>query len=153
MPKVKLTEFHRTRSRPEAKPFLFWDTTQKGLALQVRPNRYREEYAKEHNKSYKQADYLVRKHLIPRWGKLLPAHITRDDVKSMMKAISAPVVANQTLAAASAIFSWALKESVGGVTLNPCILVKRNKTKDRERVLYERELPQFWAAFEQAGMA
>ena len=41
MPKVKLSEFHRTRSRPEAKSFLLWDTTQKGLALQVRPNGYR----------------------------------------------------------------------------------------------------------------
>jgi integrase len=115
-------------------------------------DRYVEEYAKENNKSWKQADHLVRKHLIPRWGKLLPAHITRDDVKSMMKAIGAPIVANQTLAAASAIFSWAIKESVGGVTLNPCILVKRNKTTDRERILNERELPLFWAAFERAGM-
>src|SRR5258705_7601716 len=41
MPKVKLTEFHRTRSNPEANPYLLWDTKQKGLALQVRPNGYR----------------------------------------------------------------------------------------------------------------
>src|SRR5258705_12203705 len=41
MPKVKLTEFHRTRSNPEANPYLLWDTTQRGLALQVRPNGYR----------------------------------------------------------------------------------------------------------------
>jgi integrase len=116
-------------------------------------DRYRDEHAKIENKSWKQADYLVRKHLIPRWGKLLPAHITRDDVKSMKKAISAPIVANQTLAAASAIFSWAIAEEVGGVTINPCILVKRNETKDRVRILHERELPLFWAAFERAGMA
>jgi integrase len=218
-PKVQLTELHRTRSKPEAKSYLLWDTKQRGLALQVRPtghrafkvvysfhnrvrwlhladatainldqareranevmyavtkgkdpqaekkaqrgtgtfaelaDRYREEYAKENNKSWKQADDLVRKHLIPRWGKLLPAHITRDDVRSKIKSISAPIVANQTLAAASAIFSWAIKESIGSVTLNPCILVKRNKTQKRERVLYERELPLFWAAFERAGMA
>src|SRR5262249_18588870 len=57
MPKTKLTEFHRTRSgpgskialpgggdpwiAPEDKPYLLWDSKQKGLALQVRPNGYR----------------------------------------------------------------------------------------------------------------
>src|SRR5262249_54284534 len=114
---------------------------------------YRDEYAKIHNKSWKQADYLVRKHLIPRWAKLLAGDVGRDDVKAIMKAIKAPVVANQTLAAASAIFSWAIKEGVGGVTVNPCLLVQRNKTQDRERILHDQELPLFWSAFEQAGMA
>ena len=67
--------------------------------------RYLEEHAKRHNKSWRQADALVRRHLLPRWGKLQAVSITRSDVKSMVARIEAPVVANQTLAAASAIFS------------------------------------------------
>jgi integrase len=70
-----------------------------------------------------------------------------------MRSIKAPVVANQTLAAASAIFSWAIKENVSSVTLNPCLLVQRNATKDRERILSDGEIPLFWTAFQQAGMA
>ena len=115
--------------------------------------RYVEEYAKGKNKSWAQADYLVRSHLLPRWGKLLPSHITRDDVKRLKAAIKAPIVANQTLAAASAIFSWALREQIAGVTLNPCQHVERHATRSRERVLAASEVAPFWTAFGQEGRA
>ena len=112
--------------------------------------RYVEEHAKRRNRSWKQADALVRKHLLPRWGKLQAASIARSDVKAMMTRIAAPVVANQTLAAASAIFAWGIKEEI--VKLNPCALVDRNETKSRERVLSDSEIPKFWAAFDDAGL-
>ena len=35
--------------------------------------RYVKEYAQRKNKSWQQADKLVRKHLIPRWGSYTPA--------------------------------------------------------------------------------
>ena len=73
--------------------------------------RYVEEWAKRHNKSWRQATALVARHLIPKWGKLQATTITRSDVKAVM-AIEAPVLANQVLAAASAIFSWAAKEEL-----------------------------------------
>ena len=34
--------------------------------------RYCDEYAKRKNKSWKQAASLVDKHLLPKWGKLIP---------------------------------------------------------------------------------
>ncbi len=112
--------------------------------------RYVEEYAKKNNKSWKQADALVRRHLIPRWGKL-PAHtIARADVRSMISKIEAPIVANQTLAAASAIFSWSIKQEL--ITTNPCRGVDRNPTASRERILSASELPKFWTAFDDAGL-
>ncbi|MGC1827952.1 MAG: Arm DNA-binding domain-containing protein, partial [Pseudolabrys sp.] len=66
--------------------------------------RYVAEYAKRKNKSWQQPDKLVRKHLLPRWGKLHATAITRSDVKAAAAAITSPSVRNQTLAAASAIF-------------------------------------------------
>jgi integrase len=111
---------------------------------------YVEEYAKRKNKSWKQADALVKRHLIPKWGKLLATDISRSDVKAMMTRVCAPVVANQTLAAASAIFSWAIRE--GHAKLNTCHRVERNATKSRERVLSDSEIPKFWAAFDDAGL-
>jgi integrase len=83
---------------------------------------------------------------------MLAADISRSDVKLMMSKIAAPIVANQTLAAASAIFSWAVREEAGGVKVNPCIGVARNETRSRERVLSDLEVPMFWAAFDQYGL-
>jgi len=112
--------------------------------------KYIEEYAKKKNKSWPQADALIRRHVLPRWGKLQASTITRGDVKAMMKWIEAPIAANQTLAAVSAIFTWAVKEEK--LTANPCKLVDRNATRSRERVLAVSEVPKFWAAFEDAGL-
>jgi integrase len=107
--------------------------------------RYVEEFAKRKNKSWRQADALVRRHLLPKWAGLDAKSITRADVRALMAKIAAPVVANQTLAAASAIFSWGIKQEV--VALNPCLGVERNKTVSRERILSDAELPLFWNAF------
>lgn len=114
--------------------------------------RYVEEHAKRKNRSWKQADALVRRHLLPRWAKLRAADVKRSDVKAAIASIAAPIVANQTLAAASAIFSWAIREDVGSVAVNPCTLVERNDTKSRERVLSDTEVPKFWTAFDDAGL-
>jgi integrase len=113
-------------------------------------DRYVELHAKKHNKSWKQAEALVRRNALPRWGKLKASTITRGDVKAMMASIEAPIAANQTLAAVSAIFTWALKEEI--LPANPCKLVARNATKSRERVLSDSELPGVWKAFDDAGL-
>jgi integrase len=112
---------------------------------------YLELYAKRHNKSWKQADALVRRYLLPQWGKLEAKAINRSDVRLAIGRIAAPVLANQVLAAASAIFSWAVKQEV--VAINPCHGIDRNATTSRERVLSDSELPRFWEAFDRAGRA
>jgi integrase len=113
---------------------------------------YVTEYSSTKNRSWKQADALVKKHLLPTLGNLKAHEITRSDIARVMRAIKAPIAANQALAAASAIFSWALKAEVGGITVNPCRLVERHESKSRERVLSESEVPRFWEAFDQAGL-
>ena len=111
-------------------------------------DRYRD-HAMKKNKSWKQADALVKKHLLPRWSKLQPANIARSDVKAMMARITSPMTANQVLASASAIFSWGIREEL--VKVNPCVGVERNPTTERERILSDSELPKFWKAFDDAG--
>jgi integrase len=113
--------------------------------------RYLEEHAKRKNKSWEQADALVRRHLLPRWGKLDARTVARSDVRAMMgKLADSPVMANAVLTAASAIFSWALKQEV--VTVNPCIGVERNAMRSRERVLSDSEIEGFWESFDSAGL-
>jgi integrase len=217
--KRKLTQIYVERIRPQPKSFCAWDSEQKGLCLQVRPNGYRaykvvypfqgrtrwfhlaavneislgqarklaqevmyrkaqghdpqgdkraqrkslnfrdlvetyfRQYAEKANRSWPQSRKLVDRYLLPRWGRLVPSSITRAHVKAVMRELTAPVLANQTLAAASAIFSWAIREEVAGVTANPCLKVKRNAVSSRERILSDSELPLFWTAFGQAGEA
>jgi integrase len=112
--------------------------------------RYLDEHAKKKNKSWQQADYFVRKHLLPRWARLDARSIARADVRAAVGRIAAPVVANQVLAAASAIFTWGVAQEV--VPFNPCKGVGKSATKSRERVLADSELPLFWQAFDSAGL-
>jgi len=112
--------------------------------------RYVDEHAKRKNKSWRQADELVRRYLLPRWGNLDVRAITRADVRRLVGAIAAPVLANLVLASASAIFSWAIKQDV--VATNPCTGVERNEVRSRERVLSDAEVPLFWRAFDDAGL-
>ena len=114
-------------------------------------SRYVEEYAKRKNKSWQQAAALVRRFLLPVWGELDASAITRADVRAVLGKINGPVVANQVLASASAIFTWATRQEV--LTNNPCRGVERNETVSRERVLSDAEVPLFWQAFGDAGLA
>src|SRR5262245_19619104 len=104
--------------------------------------RYLEEHAKKRNKSWRQADALVHRYLLSRWAKLDIGNIRRADVKAAMAAIAAPVLANQVLAAASAIFSWAIRQDI--IAANPCSGVEKNDTTSRERVLSDAEIAAFW---------
>ena len=104
--------------------------------------RYLEEHAKKRNKSWRQADALVRRYLLPRWAKLDIGSIRRADVKAAIAAIGAPVLANQVLVAASAIFSWAVRQEL--IAANPCAGVEKNDTTSRERVLSDAEIAAFW---------
>jgi integrase len=113
-------------------------------------SRYVEEHAKKKNKSWEQADYVVRRNLLPKWGKLEATTITRADVRAMMSRTPHATLANQVLAAASAIFSWAITQEL--ISTNPCRGVPRNKTKSRERVLQHAELPAVWTALAGYGM-
>jgi integrase len=114
-------------------------------------HRYVEEYAKKRNKSWRQADTHVRRYLLPAWGSLTAQSITRSDVRAIMGKIGAPVLANQVVKSASAIFTWAVKQEL--LASNPCRGVEHNATTSRERVLADTEVPLFWQAFGEAGVA
>ena len=109
-------------------------------------DRYVTEYAKKRNKSWTQAEYLIRKYVLPSWGGLPANTIARRDVRAMLGRIASTSVGNQVLAACSAIFTWAVKMEV--IAFNPCRGVDRNATQDRERILSDSELPKFWKALD-----
>jgi Arm DNA-binding domain len=61
--------------------------------------RYVEEHAKKKNKSWTQADYLVRKNVLPSWGKRDASTITRADTRTLIGKIKASVLCPQMLPA------------------------------------------------------
>jgi integrase len=105
--------------------------------------RYLKEHASKRNKSWRQADAHVTRYLLPRWAKLDIGSIRRADVKAAITAIAAPILANQVLAAASPIFSWAVRQEI--IAANPCLSVEKNDTTSRERVLSDTEIAAFWS--------
>lgn len=114
-------------------------------------SRYLEEYAKRKNKSWRQAEQLVSRYVLPEWGERDAGAITRADVRAVLGKINGPVLANQVLASTSAIFTWATRQEI--LTNNPVRGVERNATASRERVLSDTEVPLFWQAFSSAGLS
>jgi integrase len=107
---------------------------------------YVERYASKNNKSYRQAEKLVTRYLLPKWKTMKAVSIERRDVRAALDRIEAPVLRNQVLAAASAIFSWAIDNDI--LKINPCQNIKRNPVKSRDRKLSETEVSRFWQVFE-----
>jgi integrase len=145
---ISLTEARRLAGRIMVQVAEGGDPHADRLALRGRGSfeqvarRYFEEHASKRNKSWRQADALVSRYLLPRWAGLDIGSIRRADVRASVAAIAAPVLANQVLATASAIFSWALRQEI--VSVNPCTGVERNVTTSRERVLSDAEIAAFW---------
>ena len=72
-------------------------------------------------------------------------------MRAVLGKINGLILANQVLAATSAIFTWAVAQEL--LPNNPCRGVARNPTMSRERVLSDTEVPMFWRAFCNAGLS
>jgi integrase len=117
-----------------------------GVTFQQLQQRHVEEFAKKHNKRWDQADYLIRKYVLPKWVNIRATEITRAHVKQLFGSIAAPQVANQVKYAVSAVFKFGVDEEV--VNQNPCKGVRDNPTQSRDRVLFKTEMGVFWKACE-----
>jgi len=104
--------------------------------------RYLEKQAKPHRKSWRQSDYLVRRHLLPAWGRLSVRSIAKRDVLAALDRIDSYSTATQTWLAASAVFAFGVKREV--IEANPCTGIEREKSRARSRVLGDGELALIW---------
>jgi integrase len=110
------------------------------------------EHAKKVNKSWRQGRALIERFALPRFGKLQASVISRSDVRGLIAGIEAPVVANQTLAAISAVFTWGTNNDL--IAVNPCRgIAQPNPTASRDRTLNDSELPRVWVALGEMGVA
>jgi integrase len=92
-------------------------------------------------------------HMLPRWRARDIRSITRRDVVALLDSIvddGKPVLANRVLAAARAMFNWAIRRGI--VDASPAALVERPaEEKARERALSAEEIAVLWPVFAGLG--
>ena len=124
-----------------------------GDALNHIADAYVERYARKNNKSWKQADALMRTYIRPKLGNRKGRQISRRDLRAIFDNLTESgkeVLANQVLAATSSVFSWAVEHEI--LEINPCRGIKRNKTKPSSRFLSNDELRAVWPLFDTLGL-
>jgi integrase len=113
--------------------------------------RYLAEHAHVHKKasSVYEDEKILRRALLPAWGKRKAADIKRRDVIALVDGIAtrAPIAANRTLSLASKIFNFALSKEI--IAASPAYRIpKPGKEQTRERALSDDEIERFSKAIQ-----
>ncbi len=106
-------------------------------------------------KTSKEYERILIKDILPVFGDIEIATITRADVNELLDSIAhretkpAPVLANRVLSLMSLIFNYAIDRDYWGITQNPCYRSRqRTKEKTRSRVLTDDEIRTLWAEWD-----
>ena len=89
-------------------------------------SQYLELYARVHKRSWRRDEQMLKKDVLPHWGRRLAVDITRQDVMVLLDTIvarNAPIVANRVRATLSKMFNWAISRDL--VEHNPCFFLAR----------------------------
>jgi integrase len=122
-----------------------------GSTLKHFHQEYLEKKAKKENKSWRQGEALMNKHVLRKLGHKKLKEITRRDVYEIFDSLHEhPVLANAVVNAASAVFTWAVKREY--IDRNPCHGIERHKTKPVQRFLSNDEIRAVWPVFEGLGL-
>ncbi|MCZ6593233.1 MAG: Arm DNA-binding domain-containing protein, partial [Alphaproteobacteria bacterium] len=109
-------------------------------------------YAAEHLdglKSGNQGEYLLRRFVLPKMGKLRAADVQRSDILSLLNGVPSSSTRGQVHANVGAMFNYAIRNDFLAVSVNPAADIQQRKQKARERVLSDREVELFWRWLEE----
>lgn len=109
-------------------------------------------YAKRKKRSWRNDQRMLESEVLPVWGSIKAATITRRDVVALLDRIAAtrPVYANRVFAVTRKMFNWAFDRDL--IEATPCARVKPpGKETSRERVLTDDELRTFWMKLPESG--
>jgi integrase len=111
---------------------------------------YLEKWVRPRKRSAAEDERILRKDVIPAWGRRKAQDIARRDVIVLLDAIvdrGSPIAANRTLAVIRRMFGWALSRDL--VTASPCAAVRAPaKESRRDRVLSPDEIARLWRALD-----
>ena len=143
----------RARVAAGGDPHLDKMKSRQGISFRKLVEKY-QRHAMKVNKSWHQPANLLKWYVYPLLGTRKAKDITRDDMRRLFRHLTEerPVLANQVLAAVSAVYSWALGEDEPDIEVNPTTGIRRNPTKGRERALSEGELRDVWPMLDDFGL-
>ncbi|WP_409408522.1 tyrosine-type recombinase/integrase [Acidithiobacillus ferriphilus] len=117
-------------------------------------SEYLEKWAKARKRSWQEDARILKKDVLPAWGDKKARDITRRDIVLLLDEIvarGAQIAANRTLALVRKMFNFAVSRSI--VDINPCTGVQApSKEHQKDRVLTDEEIRQFWQGLETASM-
>jgi integrase len=109
---------------------------------------YLEKWARPRKRSADEDERILRKDVLPAWGRRKAKDIARRDVIALLDAIvdrGSPIAANRTLACIRRMFNWALSRDI--IPASPCLAVRAPaKEHRRDRVLNSDEIAALWRA-------
>ncbi|MDG6934969.1 MAG: tyrosine-type recombinase/integrase [Nitrososphaerota archaeon] len=118
-------------------------------------HEYMEKWAKVRKRSWQEDERILKKDVLPAWGQRKARAIVRRDIVLLLDEIvarGAQISANRTLALVRKMFNFAVSRSI--VDLNPCAGVQTpSKEHQKDRVLSDEEIQQFWRGLETANMS
>ncbi len=115
---------------------------------------YIEKWARPRKRSAAEDERILRKDVIPIFGKRKAGDIRKRDVVALLDDIvnrGAPIAANRTLAVTRKVFNYGLKRDISGLVVNPCSLIDAPAPEnERDRNLTDAEIIDFWAGLDEA---
>ena len=99
-------------------------------------------------RNWKEDERVLNKEVVSRWGKVKANKLTRADIIRMVDEIgvNTPAAAAQVLKYTRKMFNFSIEKAI--LDSNPCIGVKAEPDKKRERALSEKEIVVFWKKLE-----
>jgi integrase len=118
-------------------------------------DEYLEKWARPRKRSANEDERILRKDVLPVWGKRKAKDIRRRDVIELLDEIvdrGAPIQANRTLAVIRKMFNFAIGRGILDTT--PVAMVKApSKENQRDRFLSADEIRIFWKGLDKAPMS
>ena len=111
---------------------------------------YLERHAKPRKRTWREDERILKRELLPHWGKMKAKEVTRRDVRLLIDRVverGVPTYANRIFGLARKVFNFALQRDI--VDANPCHgLPQPAPEHRRDRVLSESEIGVLWKEFE-----
>ncbi len=115
---------------------------------------YMEKWAKPRKRSWQEDERILKKDVIPEWGRRKARAVTRRDVIRLLDGIverGAGIMANRTLATIRKMFNFAVSRDI--VAVSPCLAVRSPAQEQRrDRVLTTDEICALWHDLEGAKL-
>lgn len=116
---------------------------------------YIEKHAMKFKRSWKDDDRLLKKEIIPIWGKRKAEDVSKRDITLLLESIvdrGTPAMSNQVLKITRKMFNFAVERDI--LQHTPFAAVKAlAPNNSRERALSEKEIKTLWGSLETASMS